>query len=230
MRFSHGRKAAHCGMRRRRPWPRAGTAALCSRRPIRSGVCVCLCQDSSRVCSYQFLEKIRAVSRPGGAGMADGAGMAARARATAMARRQADRGPTRRRSARGAAAARCRAVPRGLRSALRRGCRAMLCRGNAGDYAASGGLLPPSTTTGNGMARGTAAPTRPRAREATLPRRHTRRAASRAGQTSAPPPTVTPANIAARASTSDSPVAGRIATRASPLVGKYFHRATGASV
>ena len=202
----------------------------CARVGQSDRACVCVCVKTQVECVVINFSKRFVLCLGRGAGMADGAGMAARARATAMARRQADRGPTRRRSARGAAAARFRAVPRGLRSALRRGCRAMLCRGNAGDYAASGGLLPPSTTTGNGMARGTAAPTRPRAREATLPRRHTRRAASRAGQTSAPPPTVTPANIAARASTSDSPVAGRIATRASPLVGKYFHRATGASV
>lgn len=201
----------------------------CARVGQSDRACVCVCVKTQVECVViNFSKRLFVLCLGRGWRMGRDGGPSPRN--CAMARRQADRGPTRRRSARGAAAARFRAVPRGLRSALRRGCRAMLCRGNAGDYAASGGLLPPSTTTGNGMARGTAAPTRPRAREATLPRRHTRRAASRAGQTSAPPPTVTPANIAARASTSDSPVAGRIATRASPLVGKYFHRATGASV
>ena len=198
----------------------------CARVGQSDRACVCVCVKTQVECVViNFSKRLFVLCLGRGWRMGRDGGPSPRN--CAMARRQADRGPTRRRSARGAAAARFRAVPRGLRSALRRGCRAMLCRGLRGFW----GLVAPfyDDRERNGAGNGRA-DTATGARRATLPRRHTRRAASRAGQTSAPPPTVTPANIAARASTSDSPVAGRIATRASPLVGKYFHRATGASV
>jgi hypothetical protein len=75
VRFSHGRKAAHCGMRRGRPRGHALAhccAVLASANPIGR---VCVCVKTQVECEFQFLKKIRVgLGRPPGMRMG---GMAA---------------------------------------------------------------------------------------------------------------------------------------------------------